>query len=43
MCCAGRFEDAVKYVLLPTDIFDDWGCVGQAGNDVKRDGMFGYT
>lgn len=40
---AGRFEDAVKYVLNTTDIFDDWGCNGQAGNDDKRDGMFMYS
>lgn len=40
---AGKFEDAVKYVLLPTDIFDDWGCNGQLDNDDKRDGMFMYT
>ena len=37
------FEDAVKYVLLPTDIFDDFGCNGQLDNDDKRDGMFMYT
>ena len=40
---AGKFEDAVKYVLLPTDIFDDFGCNGQLDNDDKRDGMFMYT
>lgn len=40
---AGKFEDAVKYVLLPTDIFDDWGCNGQLDNDDKRDGMIMYT
>ncbi|WP_303963540.1 porin [Succinatimonas hippei] len=40
---AGKFEDAVKYVLLPTDIFDDFGCNGQMDNDDKRDGMFMYT
>ena len=34
---AGKFEDAVKYVLLPTDIFDDFGCNGQLDNDDKRD------
>ena len=39
----GKFEDAVKYVLLPTDIFDDWGCNGQLDNDDKRDGMIMYT
>lgn len=40
---AGTFEDAVKYVLNTTDIFDDWGCVGQAGNDDRRDGMVMYS
>lgn len=40
---AGRFEDAIKYVLNTTDIFEDFGTVGQAGNDDKRDGMFMYT
>lgn len=39
----GKFEDAVKYVLLPTDIFDDWGCNGQLDNDDKRDGNIMYT
>ena len=29
----GKFEDAVKYVIATTDIFDDWGCNGQLGND----------
>ena len=40
---AGRFEDAVKYVVKTTDIFDDWGCNGQLDNDDKRDGMFQYS
>ena len=40
---AGTFEDAVKYVLNTTDIFDDWGCTGQAGNDDKRDAMVMYS
>ena len=40
---AGRFEDAVKYVVKATDIFDDWGCDGQLDNDDKRDGMFQYS
>lgn len=41
----GRFEDAVKYVLLPTDIgyADDWDCQGQMDNDDKRDGNIMYT
>ena len=40
---AGKFEDAVKYVIAPTDIFEDWGCVGQMGNDDRRDGMIAYS
>ena len=40
---AGKFEDAVKYVIATTDIFDDWGCNGQLGNDDRRDGMFAYN
>ena len=36
-------EDAVKYVIATTDIFDDWGCNGQLGNDDRRDGMFAYN
>ena len=41
----GRFEDAVKYVLLPTDIgyADDFDCQGQMDNDDKRDGNIMYT
>ena len=39
----GKFEDAVKYVIATTDIFDDWGCAGQLGNDDRRDGMLGYS
>ncbi len=42
MVKAGKFEDAVKYVVEVTDIFDDWGCVGQLGNDDRRNGMIGY-
>ena len=40
---AGKFEDAVKYVIATTDIFDDWGCAGQLGNDDRRDGMVAYN
>ena len=40
---AGKFEDAVKYAVAPTDIFEDWGCNGQMGNDDRRDGMIGYS
>lgn len=39
----GRMEDAIKPVLAATDIFDDWGCVGQAGNDDKRDAVIYYS
>ncbi|MCK0535467.1 MULTISPECIES: porin [unclassified Anaerobiospirillum] len=39
---AGRFEPAMKYAISQTDIFDDWGCTGLAGNDDKRDGTFQY-
>ena len=41
----GRFEDAVKYVLLPTDVgyADDFDCQGQMDNDDKRDGNIMYT
>lgn len=42
MVKAGKFEDAVKYVVEVTDIFDDWGCVGQLDNDDRRNGMIGY-
>lgn len=40
---AGRFEDAVKYVIGATDIFDDFGCAGQFGNDDKLDGIVMYS
>ena len=41
---AGRFEDAVyNGVTVVTDIFDDWGCAGQIGNDDKRNGMVMYS
>ena len=39
----GKFEEAVKYAVNQTDIFEDWGCVGQMGNDDRRDGMIGYS
>ena len=41
----GRFEDAVKYVILPTDVgyADDFDCQGQMDNDDKRDGNIMYT
>ena len=39
---AGHFEDALKYVISATDIFDDFGTNGQFDSD-RRDGMFMYS
>lgn len=39
----GRFEPAIKYAIGQTDIFDDWGCAGLAGNDDKRKSMLQYS
>ena len=39
----GRFEPAIKYAISQTDIFDDWGCNGLAGNDDKRKSMLQYS
>ena len=33
----------IPCLLGNTDIFDDWGCAGQIGNDDKRDGMVMYS
>ena len=38
----GKFEDAIKYAIAPTDIFEDYGCVGQLGNDDRRSGQAMY-
>ncbi len=38
----GKFEDAIKYAISPTDIFEDFGCVGQLGNDDRRSGQMMY-
>lgn len=38
----GKFEPAIKYAISQTDIFDDWGCAGLAGNDDKREGVVQY-
>lgn len=38
----GKFEEAIKYSLYATDIFDDWGCTGYAGNDDRREGVVQY-
>lgn len=41
---AGRFRDAVyQGVTSTTDIFDDWGCNGQLGNDDRREGVIMYS
>ncbi len=39
---AGKFEDALKYTIEPTDIFEDFGCVAQLGNDDRRSGQIMY-
>ena len=33
----GKFEEAIKYAISQTDIFDDWGCTGLSGNDDRRE------
>nr|WP_298791459.1 porin [uncultured Succinatimonas sp.] len=41
---AGRFRDAVyQGVTSTTDVFDDWGCDGQLGNDDRREGQIMYS
>ncbi|MBO8416408.1 MAG: porin [Proteobacteria bacterium] len=40
---AGKFEDAIKYAIEPTDIFEDFGCVAQLGNDDRRSGQIMYS
>ncbi|MBO8414937.1 MAG: porin [Proteobacteria bacterium] len=39
---AGKFEDAIKFAISPTDIFEDFGCVAQLGNDDRRAGQIMY-
>ena len=39
----GTFEPAMKYAIGQTDIFDDWGCTGLAGNDDRREAMVQYS
>ena len=39
----GTFEPAIKYAIGQTDIFDDWGCTGLAGNDDRREAMVQYS
>lgn len=38
----GKFEEAIKYAISQTDIFDDWGCLGLNGNDDRREGVVQY-
>ena len=38
----GKFEEAIKYAISQTDIYDDWGCLGLAGNDDRREGVVQY-
>lgn len=38
----GKFEEAVKYALFATDIFEDYGCYGYSGNDDRREGVAQY-
>ena len=38
----GKFEEAIKYAISQTDIFDDWGCTGLSGNDDRREGVVQY-
>ncbi len=40
---AGRTYDAVKSVIETTDIFEDYGCVGQPGSDDWRSGTVRYN
>ncbi len=40
---AGRTYDAVKSVIETTDIFEDYGCVGQVGSDDRRSGTVRYN
>ena len=39
----GKFEDAVKYVIGPTDVFEDADCNGLLNNDDRRSGMIMYS
>lgn len=38
----GKFEEAIKYAISQTDIYDDWGCLGLNGNDDRREGVVQY-
>ena len=39
---AGKTYDAVKHVILATDIFEDYGCIAQPESDDFRNGMMKY-
>lgn len=38
----GKFEEAIKYAIGPTDHWEDAGCTGLAGNDDRREGVVQY-
>ena len=38
----GKFEEAIKYAISPTDFFEDSACVGLAGNDDRRESVVQY-
>ena len=38
----GKFEPAIKYAISQTDIYEDAGCTGLAGNDDRREGVVQY-
>lgn len=38
----GKFEEAIKYAISPTDFWEDAGCTGLAGNDDRREGVVQY-
>ena len=41
---AGRFEDAIYWnVTSYSDVYEDWGCLGQLSDGDKRDGMIMYS
>lgn len=41
---AGRFEDAIYWnVTSYSDVYEDWGCLGQLSDSDKRDGMIMYS
>ncbi len=38
----GKFEEAIKYAIGPTDFFEDSACTGLAGNDDRRESVVQY-